>query len=345
MAAQEIRFGLIGYGLWGIHHARVIARLTGAKLVAVAEHSEENRAAAKAAHPDVDVHSDYQELLRRTDIDAVSVVVPNRFHYEVSKAVLEAGKHLLLEKPMALRVEHCDEMIALARQKGKVLAVGHEMRLSVLWGKVKQLISDGLIGSPLYVLIELSRFPYRLGSEGWRFDIHRVGNWILEEPIHFFDLARWFLSGFGEPRLVYARANSKQPDHPELQDNFATIVSFSTGAFAVITETLAAFEHHVTCKVTGTKGAVWAHWSGPDARTTQPTFGLRYFDGTRIEEVQFEKRAGELFELEEEIAAMVRSVRTATPPVCTGEDGRWSVRLCLAAQESVDTGKPISVEG
>ncbi|MCX8038555.1 MAG: Gfo/Idh/MocA family oxidoreductase, partial [Candidatus Sumerlaeia bacterium] len=94
----------------------------------------------------------------------------------------------------------------------------------------------------------LSRFPYRFGTDGWRFDIQRVGNWILEEPIHFFDLARWFLEGFGEPAQVYARANSKHPDHPELQDNFATIVSFTGGAFAVITETLAAFEHHVTCK-------------------------------------------------------------------------------------------------
>jgi myo-inositol 2-dehydrogenase/D-chiro-inositol 1-dehydrogenase len=262
----------------------------------------------------------------------------------MGKAALEAGKHLLLEKPMALTVAHCDEMIALARQKRKVLAVGHEMRLSVLWGKVKQLIADGAIGDPLYVLIELSRFPYRFGSEGWRFDIHRVGNWILEEPIHFFDLARWFLAGFGEPVSVYARANSRQPDHPELQDNFATIVGFTGGAFAVITETLAAFEHHVTCKVSGTKGSVWARWSGPDARTTQPTFGLRYSDGARVEEVRFEKSAGELFELEEEIAAMMRSVQTGALPVCTAEDGRWSVLLCLAAQESVNAGAPIFLE-
>ncbi len=341
MSDRVISFGLVGYGLWGLHHARVIAKTPGAKLAAIAEPSEENRAKAKAAHPDVDIVADYRDLVRRTDLDVVDIAAPNRFHYEITRAALEAGKHVLLEKPMATSVAHCDEMIALARRRSLVLAIGHEMRLSALWGKVKQLIRDDAVGPPLYVLIELSRFPYRFGTDGWRFDIQRVGNWILEEPIHFFDLARWFLEGFGTPEQVYARANSKQPGHPELQDNFATIVSFTGGAFAVITETLAAFEHHVTCKVTGTRGAIWAHWSGPDARTTEPAFGLRYSDGSKIEEVKFEKRAGELFELEEEIAAMVRAVRTGAPPVCTAEDGRWSVRLCLAAQQSVDEGRPI----
>ena len=345
MSTNIVRFGLIGYGLWGLHHGKVIAKHPGAKLVAIAEHSEENRAKAKAAHPDAAVLTDFHDLVARDDIDVVDIVAPNRLHYEMGKAALDAGKHLLIEKPMALTVEHCNEMIGAAKAKGRVLAVGHEMRLSVLWGKVRQLIADDAVGTPLYLLIELSRFPYRLGSDGWRFDIRRVGNWILEEPIHFFDLARWFLSGCGEPVSVYARANSRQEGHPELQDNFATIVGFSGGAFAVITETLAAFEHHVTCKVTGTKGSIWARWSGPDARTTQPTFGLRYSDGSKIEEIQFEKRAGELFELEEEIAAMVRSVQSGAPPICTAEDGRWSVLLCLAAQESVDAGRVIALEG
>ena len=263
--------------------------------------------------------------------------------YEVARAALEAGKHLFLEKPMVLSVEHCDELIALARQKKKVLAVDHEMRLSVLWGRVKQLIDDGAVGTPQYALLELSRFPYRLGSEGWRFDIQRVGNWILEEPIHFFDLARWYMSGFGEPVSVYARANSRQPDHPELQDNFTTILNFSAGGYAVISQTLAAFEHHVTCKVTGTTGAIWANWSAPDARHPEPVFGLRYGDHNRIEEVPFEKATGEVVELEQQIAAIVRSIRDGTPPPASGEDGRWSVALCLAAQRSVDTGTPVSL--
>jgi len=66
----------------------------------------------------------------------------------------------------------------------------------------------GKIGQPRHVLIELARFPYHPGSTGWRHDQNRVGNWILEEPIHFFDLARWYLSSAGDPVSVFAQANS-----------------------------------------------------------------------------------------------------------------------------------------
>jgi len=343
MSANELRFGLIGHGLWGAHHARAISKTPGASLAAVAERSDESRAAAQTAHPEANVYSDYRELLRRDDIDVVDVVLPSHLHYEVGRAALEAGKHLFVEKPMTLSVQHCNHLIALAQEKQKVLAVDHEMRLSTLWGKVKQLIDDGTVGTPQYVLLELSRFPYRLGSEGWRFDIDRVGNWILEEPIHFFDLARWYMSGFGEPVSVYARANSRQPDHPELQDNFTTVLDFSGEGFAVISQTLAAFEHHVTCKVTGTKGAVWAYWSGPDARSPKPTFGLKFGDHNKIEEIVFEDVTGEVVELEGQIAALVKSVQQGTPPAATADDGRWAVLLCLAAKQSVDTGKPVAV--
>lgn len=341
---SDLRFGLIGYGLWGSHHAKAIAKTQGARLVAVAERAEEGRAAAAKAYPEAGVCDDYRTLLARDDVDLVDIVVPSHLHYEVAKAALAAGKHVFLEKPMVLTLAHCGELVALAKAKQKLLAVDHEMRLSALWGRVKQLIDGGTVGTPQYVLLELSRFPYRLGSEGWRFDIRRVGNWILEEPIHFFDLARWYMVGFGEPVSVYARANSRQPDHPELQDNFTTIMNFSGGGYAVVSQTLAAFGHHVTCKVTGTRGAVWANWSAPDARHPEPTFGLRYGDHNQVEEVPFASVTGEVVELADSVAAIVRSVNEGTPPPASGEDGRWSVLLCLAAQRSVDTGAPVGIE-
>ena len=103
---------------------------------------------------------------------------------------------------MALSIDHCSDLIRIARQQGKILAIGHELRMSSLWGKVKELVVERAIGEPLYVLIELWRRPYRLGSEGWRYDINRVGSWILEEPIHFFDLARWYFEDIAEPVSV-----------------------------------------------------------------------------------------------------------------------------------------------
>jgi myo-inositol 2-dehydrogenase/D-chiro-inositol 1-dehydrogenase len=232
-------------------------------------------------------------------------------------------------------------LIALARAHNLQLAVGHELRHSSLWGKVRAMVAAGAVGAPLYVLIELWRRPYRPGSGGWRYDIHRVGNWVLEEPIHFFDLARWYLNA--DPLSVYARASSRQPDHPELQDNFSALVGFPNGAYAVVTQTLAACEHHQTVKLTGTRGALWASWSGALDRDLHPTFSLRYHDGDKTELVPIEKITGEVYELEDEVAMMVRAVRDGGPIAATGEDGRWAVALCLAAQRSVDTGAVVSL--
>jgi myo-inositol 2-dehydrogenase/D-chiro-inositol 1-dehydrogenase len=340
---EPVRFGLIGYGAWGSHHARAITATAGAELVAIAARSDKTRATALANHPGVRVYDDYRALLEHPRLDVVDVVLPTYLHYEVARAALESGRHLLLEKPMALTVAECDGLIAVARDKGRVLAVGHEFRLSSLWCKAKEMVDEGAIGRPLYLLIELWRRPYRLGAEGWRYDIRRVGNWILEEPIHFFDMARWYLSGAGDPASVYARANSRQPGHPELQDNFSAILNFAGGPYAVISQTLAAFEHHQVVKLTGTKGSLWASWSGALDRDFHPTFSLKHHDGDKAVEVPITKVTGEVYELEDEMAMMVRAVRDGAPVAATGADGKWSVGLCLAAQQSVDTGQVVSI--
>lgn len=338
-----VRFGLIGYGLFGAHHARSIARTPGAQLVAIAVASQKSQQQARLDHPSAAVCGDYRELLDRDDIDVVSVVVPNMLHFEMGRAALAAGKHLLLEKPMALQLDHCDELIRLAAAHRRLLAVGHELRMSSLWGGAKRLLDEGVIGEPQYALVELSRFPYRLGSEGWRYDIHRVGSWILEEPIHFFDLACWYLSSHGEPASVFARALGRDPARPELKDHFTAMVNYASGAYAVVSQTLAAFGHHQMAKIAGTKGTIWAQWSAADARSDRPTFGLKYGLGAEVQELSFDKPAGELMELADEVAAVAQCVRDGTSPPCTGHDGRRATALCLAAENSVATGQIVTL--
>ena len=279
---HTVQFGLIGYGAWGSHHARAVTQVQAAELTAVAAHSEASCAKARADHPQARVYADHREMLAREELDVVAVVLPSHLHYPVAKDVLLSGRHLLLEKPMALELGHCDELISLARERNRILAVGHELRLSSLWGRVKELIDAGAIGEPRYALIELWRRPYRPGSGGWRYDISRVGSWILEEPIHFFDLARWYFSGVGEPVSVYAAASGTRPDRPELHDNFSAVVAFPRG-HAVVTQTLTGWEHHQFTKITGTDGAMWAGWGGESDRTYEPGFSLKVMRGDRVE--------------------------------------------------------------
>src|SRR5262245_2105044 len=125
---MTMRFGLIGYGLWGRYHAQAIAAAPGATLAAIACASEETAALAARDFPGIAVDLDYRRLLVRSDVEAVAVVVPNHLHAEVGVAALEAGKDVLLEKPMATTLDGCDRLLRAARASGRVLSIGHELR-------------------------------------------------------------------------------------------------------------------------------------------------------------------------------------------------------------------------
>lgn len=340
---QTIHCGLIGYGAWGRHHARAITSIPGTNLAAICVRSAESQAQAHADHPLARIYGDYREMLDREQLDLCDVVLPSHLHFDASRAVLESGRHLLLEKPMALSLDDCSALCDLAVRQKKILAVGHELRMSSLWGKVKQIIDAGDIGAPMYALIDLWRKPYRHGADGWRYDIGRVGSWILEEPIHFFDLARWYFSGVGEPTSVYASASAHRPDKPELHDDFSAILHFAGGRHAVITQTLAGWEHHQTARITGTKGAIWANWSGAMDRTFEPTFHLKVRRGDAIEQVPIIKPSGEVYELVDQVAAVVAAVRDGSAVPCTGKDGWWSTAMCLKAEESMRTDRVVEL--
>jgi myo-inositol 2-dehydrogenase/D-chiro-inositol 1-dehydrogenase len=103
-------------------------------LTAVCARSDETRARAKADHPGAEIYADHREMLAREALDLCDVVLPSDLHHAVARDVLEAGRHLLLEKPMALRLDDCEALVRLAASRGRILAIGHELRMSSLWG-------------------------------------------------------------------------------------------------------------------------------------------------------------------------------------------------------------------
>ncbi|MFC5455540.1 Gfo/Idh/MocA family protein [Prosthecobacter fluviatilis] len=338
-----VRFALAGFGAWGKFHAQSIAGNPEARLVAISAPSEASREEARRLYPDALIFADSLEMIAKAEFDIIDIATPSHTHREIALAAMARKKHVLLEKPMAITLDDCKAIVAGARDHGVHLAVGHELRLSSQWGHIKEIIDAGTIGTPQYVLVELSRKPYRLGASGWRYDQSRVGSWVLEEPIHFFDLARWYLEGSGDPVELHAYANSRDPQRPTLYDNFSAMFKYANGSYAVVSQTLAAFEHHQTVKVSGTKGALWASWSGALDRTLEPEYFLKVFDGEKLENVKLAKHSGEVFELREEIAQCINMVRSNKKPIATGLDGLWSAGLCLVAEESIRQGRPLPV--
>jgi myo-inositol 2-dehydrogenase/D-chiro-inositol 1-dehydrogenase len=341
--SSPVRFALAGFGAWGKHHAQSIEANPDARLAAIAAPSAASREEAARLHPEARVFADAIEMIEKTDFDIIDIVTPSHTHREIAVAAMARGRHALLEKPMAITVDDCKAIAAAEKQYGVRLAVGHELRLSSQWGEIQRIIERGTIGEPQYVLVELLRKPYRPGAGGWRYDQSRVGSWVLEEPIHFFDLARWYLESSGDPIELYAYGNSRDPQRAGLFDNFSAMFKYPNGSYAVVSQTLAAFEHHQTVKVSGTKGALWAGWSGALDRTLEPTCFLKVFDGEKLEEVKLERQSGEVFELREEIAECIRMVRHGESRLATGTDGLWSAGLCLVAEESIRQGRPLPI--
>lgn len=311
--------------------------------MAITAPSEASRAEAAQLYPQALIFADALEMIAQADFDIIDIATPSHTHREIALAAMQKKKHVLLEKPMAITLDDCKAIVAGAQQHEVHLAVGHELRLSSQWDRIKAIIDAGTIGDPQYVLVELSRKPDRLGTSGWRYDQSHVGSWVLEEPIHFFDLARWYLKSSGDPVELHADANSRDPQRPTLFDNFSAMFNYPNGSYAVVSQTLAAYEHHQTVKVSGTKGALWAAWSGVLDRTLEPAAFLKIFDGENLEKVALTKQSGEVFELREEIAQCIEMVRTGKKPIATGLDGLWSAGLCLVAEESIRQQKALPV--
>ena len=338
-----MKFGLIGYGLWGQHHAASIVKASGAELAAIACGDGASAEAAHKAYPDVPVYADYRELLARDDIDAVDVVVPNHLHCEVAVAALDAGKHMLLEKPMALSVDECDRIIAAAKRNDRVVTIGHEFRLSTQWGALKEIIDAGEIGEPLYANVSLFRFPYRPGAGSWRYEPGKVGSWTLEEPVHFFDSLMWYFEPWGDPVSVLSVGSSKDRAQG-MSDNFTSILRWPGSLYAVVTQTLAGFEHHHIMEITGSRGSIRTWWSGTMDRTWEPTFEIKVQrKGQDACETLSVPPSGELYELEEELRRAVDAFRERKP-IVSGEEARKRIIVCLEAERSLTEGKELALK-
>ncbi len=335
-----VRFGLIGYGLWGQHHAASIVKAPGAELAAICCGDGETAAAARQAYPGVPLFDDYRKMLAEADIDAVDIVVPNHLHCVVGTDALNAGKDVLLEKPMALTVAECDQLIAAARRNDRVLTIGHEFRLSTQWGTLKSIVDDGDIGDPLYANVSLFRFPYRPGGGAWRYAPDKVGSWTLEEPVHFFDSLMWYFERWGDPRSVTAFGSSKGRESV-MSDNFTAVMRWPGSLYAVVTQTLGGFEHHHVMEIVGTEGSIRTWWSGTMDRTREPSFEIKVQrKGQKTCDVLSVPPSGELFELEEELRRAVTAF-SDRKPIVSGEESRKRIIVCLEAERSLTEDREI----
>jgi predicted dehydrogenase len=145
-----LRLGVIGYGYWGPNLVRNFAAGPRTKVVAIAEQGAPRRAAAQATYPYIKVVEDANALFADPEIDAVAIATPIFTHYELAKRALEAGKHVLVEKPLTPSVAQAEELEALAKAKGRVLMCDHTFVYTGAVRKIRDLVAKGELGRILY---------------------------------------------------------------------------------------------------------------------------------------------------------------------------------------------------
>ena len=145
-----IKVGVIGFGYWGPNIARNFDENQDLKLVGIAELGEQRRAVARAKYPNVPLYNDSKSLLRESGIDAVAIITPVSTHFELAKEALEAGKHVLIEKPMTSSVAEAEELLNLAAQKNLTLMVDHTFVYSAAVQKIKETLDANGLGDLYY---------------------------------------------------------------------------------------------------------------------------------------------------------------------------------------------------
>ena len=227
-----IRIGIIGLGWWGKQIVACIAESPRFKVVAGCD-VDHNMAAPYARAHGFDLVTDYRELLRRTDVDAIAVVTPHLLHEEMAIAGLAAGKQVFCEKPLALTAASAERILAASEKAGGVLGIGHERRYEPAMEEMRRLFESGVLGRILHMDANVSHSNFRkMDPSNWRRDPKHApaGAWTAL-GIHLGDM---MVSFAGLPTQVAARTASQIFTTPA-EDFVSAEIDFADGARGHIT--------------------------------------------------------------------------------------------------------------
>lgn len=321
-------FGVIGLGVIGRQH---VQRLTtpGApgRLVAVAD-QHTGTAAAVAAEYGAEACPGAAALLSRPDVDAVVVAVPSGLHAEVAVAALDAGKHVLLEKPIEVTVTAADEILAAERRSGRVLSVASQRRFAQENQYLKQVVTEGRLGRITSATVEVAlwRTQEYYDSGAWR------GTWALDgggalmnQGVHLVDLALWLLGDVAE---VYAHTGLLAHEGIEVEDTVTVTARLRSGALMTFLASTSAYgDLPIRMSVMGSRGSV----------VTESERIVRFHTTAEEALPAFAPVDQQLAQLHDFVAA----VRGERAPLVTAAQARAAVAFIEAVYESGRTGRPV----
>jgi UDP-N-acetyl-2-amino-2-deoxyglucuronate dehydrogenase len=339
-ANSKIRFAVIGAGAIAPAHIKAIAANSNAELVAIAD-SVEDKAKARAQEYGIPyAYKDYQEMLQREDIHAVSISLPSGMHADAVIAAAQAGKHVLCEKPLEITKLKMDRMIRECRERNVKLAVVYQRRTHPAAIMARQAIQEGKLGKLVLgdVYMKYYRSPEYYKSAGWR------GTWALDgggalmnQGVHGIDLLQWMM---GDVASVFAYSAALVRDI-EVEDTAVAVVKYKNGAFGVIQGATSVYpEMETRFELHGEKGSItignagihkWSFLDDEKGSSIPPIVIPGNMEAAAISEDGHEILVDDL----------IHAIWEDRDPLVTGEEARKAVEIILAIYESSQLGKEI----
>ena len=326
-----LRIGIIGAGGMGGRHAKGVKDAPGRlKLVAACDVAEEKLREFGRNWDVAALSKDWREVVASKDVDAVCVLLPHDLHEEVCVAAARAGKHILVEKPIARTLEEADRIIQAAQTAGVTLMVAHNQRYYPSNRTIRRLLDEGAVGQLFCARIDhhQSFFPPPERA-WWRSRAAVGGGCVIGSGIHRLDLLRWYL---GEVSEVFA-FQIDDPRRLEAEVACVATLRFAGGAIG-----------EFFCNWGSTRSPATTH----EGMSLFGREGCLYFDGAiHLSSLPGSAHGRDLSVVPEDPPGesmwehFADCVEKRLTPLTSGPDGRKTLELVLAIYRSAETGKPV----
>ncbi|UWZ86926.1 Gfo/Idh/MocA family protein [Occallatibacter riparius] len=325
-----MNFGVIGYGYWGPNVVRNLATLEGTQVLAIADLDAGARQRAQRAYPAIHVTADAREVLTSTKIDAIAVISPVWTHYELTKAALENGKHVFVEKPFTANTAQGQELVELAEKRNLKIMVDHTFLFTGAVKKISQLIDEGALGKLYY------------------YDSTRVNLGLLQHDVNvLWDLAPHDLSIMDHliketPEAVVATGEKHLNDYEDVA--YMTLYFPGKTIAHINVNWLSPVKVRMTLIGGERKMVVWNDLVA-DEKVRVYDRGVQTTTQEGMYKLLVNYRSGDMYApriepaeaLTQELKYFVDCITTGTDPINDGRAGLRVVRMLEAATKSLST--------
>ena len=306
---KQTNVGVIGVRSMGYNHVRIYSELENANLVAI---SDMVRGTLDKVSKEFNTvgYVDYDNILQIDDIEVVNICVPTVFHHDVVMRAIEAGKNVLVEKPIASKLNEAEEMIKAAEDAGVTLATGHVERFNPAVRVAKKLIDEGAIGEVVTANSKrLGPFPPRIRDVGVAIDL----------AIHDIDIFNYLFNS--RANTVFANMSSKLKNC-EFEDHAEIMTKYDSGVLSILeTNWLTPYKKR-QLNITGIDGIISVDYGNQTVTL--------FKENNQVEDIKVENKEP----LKEELKSFVDCVQNNTPPEVSGKDGYEALRIVDAAMTS-----------